>query len=119
MLCMKRKSTISDFGKRLASLRKERGFTQAQLGEKVGVSYRVIAYYEIESKHPPAHLVAPLAKALKVSSDKLLGLEHYKPYINPEQFKLWKKLQKIEELPKKDQKALMTLLEALLTKNNR
>lgn len=117
MLSMKQKSTVKRFGKRLADLRKERGLTQTQLGEKVGVSYRVIAYYETESEHPPAHLIAPLSKALRVSSDELLGLKDYKQYLNPEHFKLWKKLQKIEALPKKDQKALIEHLEALIAKN--
>ena len=47
MLFMKRITvTAKDFGKRLASLRKELGLTQTELGEKVGVSCRVIAYYE-------------------------------------------------------------------------
>jgi transcriptional regulator with XRE-family HTH domain len=57
---MKKENSMSDFGKRLAYYRKARGLTQGELGEKVGVSYRVIAYYEGETKRPPARLIVPL-----------------------------------------------------------
>ena len=114
---MKQTSTIEGFGERLADLRKAMGLTQKQLGEKVGVSNRVIAYYEGETDYPPAHLIEPLAKALKVSSDELLGLKRIKQQLNPEHAALWRRLKKIETLPKRDQKALLHYLDALVSKN--
>lgn len=114
---MKQTSTVEGFGERLADLRKAMGLTQKQLGEKVGVSNRVIAYYEGETDYPPAHLIEPLAKALKVSSDELLGLKRIKQQLNPEHAALWRRLKKIETLPKRDQKALLHYLDALVTKN--
>jgi len=66
---------------------------------------------------PPAHLIEPLAKALKVSSDELLGLKRIKQQLNPEHAALWRRLKKIETLPKKDQKALLHYLDALASKN--
>jgi transcriptional regulator with XRE-family HTH domain len=117
MLFMKRESTIKDFGTRLAAQRKERGLTQAQLGELVGVSYRVIAYYEGETSYPPAHLMEPLAKALKITTDELLGIRELKRERNPENAALWRRLRKIEALPKRDQKALLHYLDALVQKN--
>jgi hypothetical protein len=83
----------------------------------LGVSYRVIAYYEGETDYPPAHLIEPLAKALKVSSDELLGLKRIKQQLNPEHAALWRRLKKIETLPKRDQKALLHYLDALVSKN--
>ena len=117
MFSMKRISTIQDFGRRLASLRKERGLTQTQLGEKVGVSCRVIAYYEGETNYPPAHLIAPLARALNVSTDELLGIRKIKQQLDPQHAALWRRLKKIESLPKQDQKALLHYLDALVRKN--
>jgi transcriptional regulator with XRE-family HTH domain len=117
MELMKQTSTIEGFGERLADLRKATGLTQKQLGEKVGVSNRVIAYYEGETDYPPAHLIEPLAKALKVSSDELLGLKRIKQQLNPEHAALWRRLKKIETLSKRDQKALLHYLDALVTKN--
>ena len=78
MPTMKKETTTFDFGKRLASLRKAGGLTQQELGDKVGVSRRVIAYYEGETNYPPAHLIVPLAKALNVSTDELLGFSTQK-----------------------------------------
>jgi transcriptional regulator with XRE-family HTH domain len=118
MLFMKRTTvTTKDFGKRLASLRKELGLTQTDLGEKVGVSCRVIAYYEGETHYPPAHLIEPLAKALKVSTDELLGVKLIKQQRDPQHAALWRRLKKIESLPKRDQKALLHYLDALVQKN--
>lgn len=119
MLSMKRESTVKDFGKRLADLRRAAGLTQKQLGEKVGVSNRVIFYYEGESDYPPAHLIEPLAKALNVSTDELLGIKAVKQQRNPEHAALWRRLKKIETLPKKDQKALLHYLDALVKKNGK
>jgi len=118
MLFMKRTTvTAKDFGKRLASLRKEQGLTQTELGEKVGVSCRVIAYYEGETHYPPAHLIEPLAKALKISTDELLGVKILQQQRDPQQAALWRRLKKIESLPKRDQKALLHYLDALVQKN--
>lgn len=117
MLLMKRESTIKEFGKRLSDLRRAAGLTQGQLGEKVEVSYRVIAYYEGETSYPPAHLIEPLAKALKVSTDELLGVKDIKLQRDPQHAALWRRLKKIETLPKKDQKALLHYLDALVKKN--
>ena len=118
MLFMKKITvTAKDFGKRLASLRKELGLTQTDLGEKVGVSCRVIAYYEGETHYPPAHLIEPLAKALKISTDELLGVKILQQQRDPQQAALWRRLKKIESLPKRDQKALLHYLDALVQKN--
>jgi len=118
MLFMKRITvTAKDFGKRLASLRKELGLTQTDLGEKVGVSCRVIAYYEGETHYPPAHLIEPLAKALRISTDELLGVKIIKQQRDPQYAALWRRLKKIESLPKRDQKALLHYLDALVMKN--
>ncbi|MFH1846881.1 MAG: helix-turn-helix transcriptional regulator [Candidatus Omnitrophota bacterium] len=109
----------SNFGTRLASLRKQRGLTLAKLGALVGVSFRVISYYERESKYPPARLLAPLAKSLNVSIDELLGIKSIKEDFDPQHAALWRRLKKIQDLPKADQKALFHYLTALLEKNKK
>jgi len=48
----KNDSKIS-FGTILASIRINKGLTQSQLGKLIGVSQRVIAYYEKETKYHP------------------------------------------------------------------
>jgi transcriptional regulator with XRE-family HTH domain len=67
-----------DFGMRLAQLRKAAGYTQHQLAAEIDSTRRKIAYYESESEHPPADLLADLARALNVSIDDLLGVSSRK-----------------------------------------
>lgn len=40
------------FGDRLKKLREDAGMTQVELGKKVGVSERVIGYYESNDRFP-------------------------------------------------------------------
>ncbi len=114
MLRMKRETTVKGFGKRLAVLRKAAGLTQKELGEKVGVSNRVIHYYEGETNYPAAHLIEPLAKALKVSTDELLGVKEVKEKKDPKQAALWKRVKKIANLPQSQQKTLLKTIDTFL-----
>jgi len=109
---MKERS-IEGFGRRLADIRKSRSMTQAQLGEFVGVSNRVIAYYETESDQPPGALLAELAKALKVSADELLGLKPPKEPTNPKLARLLNRLKRVADLPPADQRAVLQHIDAL------
>lgn len=65
--------TVKGFGKRLGEIRRRRGLTQGELGAAVGVSNRVIAYYEQDDAQPPGPLLAELARALKASTDETPG----------------------------------------------
>ncbi|HFU7058711.1 helix-turn-helix transcriptional regulator [Bacillus cereus group sp. RP37] len=60
-------------GLRLKSLRKKENLTQKQLAEKIGVSQRMIGYYESEERFPPHDVLTKLADCFSVSADYLLG----------------------------------------------
>jgi len=115
---MKNKTNKSEFGKRLTYYRKAKGLTQAELGEKVGVSYRVIAYYEGETQYPPARLIVPIAKALEISTDELLGMKESKTDFDPENSALRRNLKLVERLPKTDQKAILHYIK-MIAKNRK
>jgi transcriptional regulator with XRE-family HTH domain len=104
------------FGERLARLRKARGFTQTELGETLGVSQRVMTYYERESERPPAYLLARLAEALDVTVDELLGRRPLKGPPPPRNSRLWRKLREIEKLPAPDRKAVLRMVDGLLAR---
>lgn len=110
---MKERS-IEGFGRRLAATRKERGVTQAQLGEAVGVSNRVIAYYETESDQPPGALLVDLCKALKISADELLGIKTPKEPRDPKSARLMNRLKKVAELPPAKQRAVLQHIDGLI-----
>ena len=106
-----------NFGERLARIRKQRGLSQEQLAKSLGVSRRVIAYFEVESHNPPAKLLHSLVKVLNVSIDELLGFTPIKQQLDPEKAALWRKLKKAEILSRKDRKTLLDLLNALIIKS--
>ncbi|MEP6766319.1 MAG: helix-turn-helix transcriptional regulator, partial [Gemmatimonadaceae bacterium] len=107
-------STLDGFGARLATLRQSRGLTQTELGDAAGVSQRVIAYYETESTQPPGALLVDFARALHVTTDALPGLKPMTDTLASKTARLLKRLQRIEELPPADQRAVLKLVDAML-----
>ena len=121
---MKKKSPsthtpLDGFGPRLTALRQSQGMTQTELGKAAGISQRMVAYYELESAQPPGALLADFARALKVSADELLGLMPPPPRVSPRTARLLKRLQRIEELPPADQRAVLKLVDAMLDTRRR
>ena len=110
-----KKEPHTAFGKRLFALRKTRGLTQVQLAEALGTTQRVISYYETEAELPPSTVIIPLARVLEVSTDELLGLKPTEPNGNSsiQKQRLWKRFQKMEVLPTKDQRAVIRLINSL------
>ena len=53
--------------------RKEKGFTQGELAEIIGVSVQAVSKWETDSGMPDISQIVPLAKALNVSTDTILG----------------------------------------------
>jgi transcriptional regulator with XRE-family HTH domain len=101
------------FGARLAELRKSRGLTQTQLGEAVGSSKRVIAYYETDGGQPPGPMLPNLADALGVSIDELLGTKPIKKKESPKTARLINRLRKVEQLSPTDQRAVLKYIDTL------
>jgi transcriptional regulator with XRE-family HTH domain len=114
-----KKRTLEGFGTRLALLRRQRGLTQAELGRAVDVSQRLIAYYETQSPQPPGALLVDLARALRISTDELLGLTPLVEQIPPKLARLRKRLQRVEVLPAADQRAVLKLIDVLYETHQR
>ena len=59
-------------GKLIAMLRKEKGLTQSELGEKVGVSDGAVSKWERGTTCPDISIINTLSKTLGITSDELL-----------------------------------------------
>lgn len=105
---------LGHFGKRLAELRKRTGYTQVELAEELGVTQRVITYYERESEHPPASLLPKIAQALKITTDELLGHAPIKKEPKPRNARLQRRLQQIEQLGPKEKRQALQFLDTLI-----
>ncbi len=55
--------------------RKEKGLTQSELAEMIGVSTQAVSKWETDSGMPDISQLVPLSTVLNVSADKLLGLD--------------------------------------------
>jgi len=106
--------TLDGFGTHLTALRQAQGLTQDELGAAVGISNRMIAYYERDGAQPPGAILVELAKALRVSTDELLGVRPVRETLSPKTARLLKRLRRVEELPPADQRAVLKLVDAML-----
>lgn len=70
-------------GKFIAQLRKEQGFTQEELGQKIGVTNKTVSRWENGNYMPDIELLIPLGEALGVSVNELLAGER----LSDEQFR--------------------------------
>ena len=63
------------FGTFVATLRKEKGITQKELAEQLGVTDKAVSKWERAVSSPDISLLIPLAEVLGVSTGELLGGE--------------------------------------------
>lgn len=107
--------TAAQAGQRLALLRKEKGITQIELAERLGVTQSMVSDYENGVMRLHTDLIHQLTAILGVSADDLLGL---KPETQGtvKNRRLARRLQAIEKLSKRDQDALLRTIDAFVSK---
>ena len=119
LLAMPKKvQPASAFGERLTALRKARRLTQVQLAEKIDSTQRAVSRYETIADRAPAPVLAKLAQALGVTTDELLGIKPTRAASHadaPEARRLWRKFQQVMALPEKDRRAVIRLVNSLVT----
>ncbi len=97
------------FGERIARLRVAAGLTQEQLAEAMGVTQRVVTYWEREARSVRADQLAKLAGVLETSVDALLhgsgpATKKRIPAV----------IEKLESLSKKRQAEILKKVESLI-----
>ena len=63
-------------GNRLREVRKQKGLTQTELGELIGVGKSAICCYEKETRNPTLEAVIEMIHVFGVSADYLLGADY-------------------------------------------
>lgn len=102
-------------GQRLARLRKEKGYTQVELAEKIGIIQALVSAYEKDKLRVNSEMLGRIAKALEVSADEILGLEKSKNGNGTiKSRRLLRRLQHIERLPKRDQQTIIRVIDNAL-----
>ena len=65
---------LMDFQSRLRDLRIEKGLSQQELGEIIGVTHTAISFWETGVNEPKISYLIALCKYFDVTADYLLGL---------------------------------------------
>jgi transcriptional regulator with XRE-family HTH domain len=101
---------------RIARLRKERGYTQAELADRIRIIQTLVSAYEHDQLRLNAEMLARFPMALEVSADEVLSLERVpagtakpKPSL-----RLLRRLQRIEALSPTQQKSLLQTIDMSL-----
>jgi transcriptional regulator with XRE-family HTH domain len=101
-------------GKRLARLRKEKGYTQDELASKMGIVRVLISDYERERIRPHYEMIVRFALALEVTTDELLGLRKSKALTKKPSLRILRRLNKIEQLPPSQQRTLLQMIDGYI-----
>jgi transcriptional regulator with XRE-family HTH domain len=107
-------------GERAARLRKDRGITQKEMAERLGVSQPHVSFIENGETRLHGEMIAKLARTLGVSADELLGLKAPRPHstATTSTRKFSRVLQQFSQLPERDQRAVVRLITSLLASHD-
>lgn len=109
---MKESSCINIFAEKLSRLRKAKGWSQPELGDKIGTSGQIISRYERSKITPSIDVVYRLAKLFDVSVDFLLSpQEATKPL---EDKKMLDRLQALQEVPPEEKEHFLFIFDAFI-----
>lgn len=100
--------------RRVRELRKRRGLTQVELAGKVGIDQTLLSTYERGTVRLHGAMVAALAKALRTTTDELLGLKEPKENGLIKDRRFLRRLERIDRLPRRKKDALLTTIDAFL-----
>jgi len=103
-------------GRRLARLRRERGLTQAQLAERIGILQTLVTDYEHDRLRLSAEMAVRFTLALGVSLDDWLLPEAAAPTPKrrPPSRAITRRMAMFETLPRHRQRLVLTALDMLL-----
>ena len=106
-----------DFGERLKITRSNKGISQTELGEIVGVHYTQIGRYETKGVMPSGDVLSKVANTLDVTVDFLInGSKEGKAQESLKDQQLLRLFQNVEQLPDEKKEIIKELLESFLLK---
>lgn len=109
------KSDSETPGERLARLRKERGWTQVELAERLGITQTLLSDYERGKLRLNADMIVRVANALETTTDDLLQPRgSQSPLRRKPSLRVQRRVEKIEKLPPHQQNYLLKTIDGFL-----
>jgi DNA-binding XRE family transcriptional regulator len=112
------KEFFKAMGACIAQLRKRSSITQVQLAQTMGVSQQTVASWEVGRRGVPVSAVPALARALGCTVETLVGEKTTAVRRGPAP-KLQQHMERINQLPKPQQRFVMQVLESVLAQASR
>lgn len=106
-------------GARIAELRKAQNITQVEMAETLGVSQQTINSYEVGRRRVPVSALRTLARALGVSLEELLGEDASAAKKRGPAPKLQQQMERIQRLPRTQQRFVMQMIDTVLAQQGR
>jgi transcriptional regulator with XRE-family HTH domain len=114
-----KRSFFAQLGTRVADLRKVQNITQVQLAETLGVSQQTVNAYEMGHRRIPVSSLPSLASTLAVTMEELVGSPHNAAKKRGPGPKLQQQIERIQQLPKTQQRFVMQILDTVLAQQSR
>lgn len=106
------------FAQRLKKARTDKGFSQTELANQVGIHYTQIGRYETKGAQPSADVLSKMANALEVSSDYLTnGTADDLAESSLTDKELLNQFKAIEKMPEAKRSVVKEFLDAFITKD--
>lgn len=112
------KTFFKALGLRLAALRKDAGLSQQAVADQLGIAQQTLAHYEVGTARMPVSIVPAFAKLYGVDANELLGLQNGAAKRGPTPL-LQKQIERLNQLPKTQQKVVMQMLDGVLSQVGR
>jgi transcriptional regulator with XRE-family HTH domain len=110
---------FKELGTRIAQLRKEAGLSQQAVADALEIAQQTYANYEVARARPAVSMLPTLAQLFGVSVDELLGLHKNGAGKRGPTPLLQKQIERLNRLPKAQQKVVMQMLDGVLSQTNR
>ncbi|MGH9364867.1 MAG: helix-turn-helix domain-containing protein [Thermoanaerobaculia bacterium] len=109
---------MAELGERIRNYRKQRQLSQAELGRMTGSHPRLISKYENGDAAPSVEKLRKMAEALRVPADALLYDRPPDLNLNGavNNVRLLEMFRIVDRMDKKDQEAVMRLIDAMVAK---
>jgi transcriptional regulator with XRE-family HTH domain len=106
-------------GTRVAELRRTQNITQVEMAATLGVSQQTINSYEVGRRRIPVSALPTLARALAVSLEELFGDDASATKKRGPAPKLQQQIERIQQLPRTQQRFVMQMLDTVIAQASR